>query len=55
MTFVVCHVLHEFQIPGLEGILVDLDKHCAIERYNLLDGSSTQVLKHSLGTCRSVQ
>jgi hypothetical protein len=42
MTFVVCHVLHEFQIPGLEGILVDLNKHCAIERYNMLDGSSTE-------------
>ncbi len=55
MTFVVGHVLHEFQIPGLEGILVDLNKHCAIERYNMLDGSSTEVLKHGLGTCLRVQ
>jgi hypothetical protein len=55
MTFVVCHVLHEFQIPGLEGILVDLNKHCAIERYNMLDGSSTEVLKHGLGRCLGVQ
>lgn len=55
MTFVVCPVLHEFQIPGLEGILVDLNKHCAIQRYNMLDGSSTEVLKHGLGTCLCVQ
>jgi hypothetical protein len=55
MTFVVCPVLHEFQIPGLEGILVDLNKHCAIQRYNMLDDSSTEVLKHDLGTCLCVQ